>query len=147
VATRAPTAAAWRAAAGSPGSTTPATAPKPPAPSPPKPAPTASSPPKPAGPAIEPTTPPAPAITTETPVPAPRPASCTITIGSKPWSEVWIDGRNTGKLTPLMDHRVPCGRRKITLKNPDLQIEKTETINVRSGEKFKKIFQLLDEEG
>ena len=76
-----------------------------------------------------------------------RPASCTVTIGSKPWSEVWIDGRNTGKLTPLVDHRVPCGRRKITLKNPDLQIEKTETVTVRSGEKFKKIFQLLDEEG
>jgi hypothetical protein len=70
-----------------------------------------------------------------------------VTIGSKPWSEVWIDGRNTGKLTPLVDHRVPCGRRKITLKNPDLQIEKTETVTVRSGEKFKKIFQLLDEEG
>ncbi len=83
----------------------------------------------------------------ETPPPAPRPASCTVTIGSKPWSEVWIDGRNTGKLTPLVDHRVPCGRRKITLKNPDLQIEKTETVTVRSGEKFKKIFQLLDEEG
>ena len=73
--------------------------------------------------------------------------SCTVTIGSKPWSEVWIDGRNTGKLTPLVDHKVPCGRRKITLKNPDLQIEKNETITVRSGEKFKKIFQLLDEEG
>jgi hypothetical protein len=131
---------------GSIGSTTPTTAPKPPAPQPPKPT-TASTPPKPTGPAIEPTTPPAPAVTTETPAPAPRPASCTVTIGSKPWSEVWIDGRNTGKLTPLMDHRVPCGRRKITLKNPDLQIEKTETINVRSGEKFKKVFQLLDEEG
>ena len=90
------------------------------------------------------------APTTEAPPAAPRPAAaanCSVTIGSKPWSEVWIDGRNTQKLTPLIDHRVPCGRRRITLKNPDLGVEKNEVVTVRPGERFKKIFQLLDDEG
>ena len=69
-----------------------------------------------------------------------------MTIGSKPWSEVWIDGRNTGKLTPLVDYKLPCGRHRLTLKNPELGAEKNETVTVRAGEKYKKIFQLLDDE-
>jgi hypothetical protein len=80
------------------------------------------------------------------PAPVRPAASCLVSIGARPWAEVWIDGRNTGKVTPLIDHRVPCGRRRITLKNPDLGTEKTDAVNVKPGERFKKIYQLLDEE-
>jgi eukaryotic-like serine/threonine-protein kinase len=70
--------------------------------------------------------------------------SCSLTIGSRPWAEVWVDGRNTGKLTPLVGHKVSCGRRRIRLWNPELNLEKTEIVVLRSGEPFKRIFQLDD---
>ncbi len=71
---------------------------------------------------------------------------CVVTIGAKPWAEVSIDGKSTGKITPLVDYEIPCGKHRLTFKNGDLKIEKTETISVRPGEKFKKVFQLVDPE-
>jgi hypothetical protein len=70
---------------------------------------------------------------------------CTITIGSRPWSEVWIDGKNTNRHTPFADYKIACGKHKILFKRPDLQIERTETINVRPGEKFKQSFTLASD--
>jgi hypothetical protein len=70
---------------------------------------------------------------------------CSITIGSRPWSEVWIDGKNTNKHTPFADYKIACGRHKILFKRPDLEIERTETINVRPGEKFKQSFSLASD--
>jgi len=67
---------------------------------------------------------------------------CSITIGSRPWSEVWIDGRNTSKHTPFADYRVPCGKHRLGFKRPDLQIDHTEVITVRAGQKFKQSFAL-----
>jgi serine/threonine protein kinase len=72
--------------------------------------------------------------------------ACAVTIGAKPWAEVWIDGKNTQKLTPLVDYKIACGKHKITLKNPEVGAEKNETVTVKPGEKWKKIFQLLDDE-
>ncbi|HVR60710.1 MAG TPA: serine/threonine-protein kinase, partial [Polyangia bacterium] len=43
---------------------------------------------------------------------------CVITVGSRPWAEVWIDGRNTTKHTPIADLRVPCGRHRLSFKRP-----------------------------
>jgi serine/threonine protein kinase len=87
--------------------------------------------------------------TSAAPPPAPVAAGgdeCVMTVGSKPWSQVWLDGKNTQKLTPLVDFKVACGRHKLTLKNGDLGIEQSETITVKAGEKYKKIFQLLPNE-
>ena len=67
---------------------------------------------------------------------------CSITIGSRPWSEVWIDGRNTTKHTPFADFKVPCGKHRLSFKRPDLQIDHSETISVRAGQKFKQSFTL-----
>ncbi len=71
---------------------------------------------------------------------------CSITIGSRPWSEVWIDGKNTTKHTPFADYKVPCGKHRISFKRPDLQIDHTETISVRAGQKFKQSFTLETEQ-
>ena len=71
---------------------------------------------------------------------------CSITIGSRPWSEVWIDGRNTTKHTPFADYKIPCGKHKLSFKRPDLQIDHTETISVRAGQKFKQSFTLETEQ-
>ncbi len=70
---------------------------------------------------------------------------CSITIGSRPWSEVWIDGKNTTKHTPFADYRIPCGKHKLSFKRPDLQIDHSETISVRAGQKFKQSFTLETE--
>jgi hypothetical protein len=67
---------------------------------------------------------------------------CVITIGSRPWSEVWIDGKTTSKHTPVADLKVPCGRHRLGFKRADLQIDRTETITVRPGEKFKQVYTL-----
>ena len=67
---------------------------------------------------------------------------CSITIGSRPWSEVWIDGRNTTKHTPFADFKLPCGKHRLSFKRPDLQIDHAETISVRAGQKFKQSFTL-----
>jgi serine/threonine protein kinase len=70
---------------------------------------------------------------------------CSITVGSRPWSEVWIDGKNTTKHTPFADYKIPCGKHRLTFKRPDLQIDRTESITVRSGQKFKQSFTLEPE--
>jgi serine/threonine protein kinase len=105
---------------------------------------------------------PKPVAETPKPRPAPKPThkpdeavaaapaaaggDCVITIGSRPWAEVWLDGKNTQKLTPLVDFKVPCGKHKLTLKNSDVKVDKSETVTVKAGEKFKKVFQLLESE-
>jgi hypothetical protein len=82
---------------------------------------------------------------TSKPAAAVEGGDCSITIGSRPWSEVWIDGKNTTKHTPFADYKVPCGKHKIGFKRPDLQIDHTETITVRAGEKFKQSYTLANE--
>ncbi len=70
---------------------------------------------------------------------------CSVSLGSKPWSEVWIDGKKVGP-TPLVDHKLPCGKHKISFKNPELNIERKESVTVRAGEKLKKVVALVDGE-
>jgi hypothetical protein len=69
---------------------------------------------------------------------------CNITVGTRPWSEIWIDGRNTGRHTPYSES-ISCGRHKLTFKRPDLNLDRTETVNVRSGETFKQSYALQPE--
>ena len=71
-------------------------------------------------------------------------AECVATIGSKPWAEVAIDGKPTGKSTPLMDYSLACGKHRLTFTNPDLMIERNEVIILKPGQNFKKIFPLVD---
>jgi hypothetical protein len=71
---------------------------------------------------------------------------CSITINSIPWSEVWIDGKNTTKHTPVVDFKVPCGKHKLAFKRPDMQIDQTESINVRPGQNFKQRYTLATDE-
>jgi hypothetical protein len=79
---------------------------------------------------------------TEVPAPAADGGDCSITLGSRPWSEVWIDGKNTNKHTPFADLKVPCGKHKLSFKRPDLQIDHNETITVKAGQKFRQSFAL-----
>jgi hypothetical protein len=69
---------------------------------------------------------------------------CVATLGSKPWAQVAIDGKPTGKTTPLIDYSLACGKHRITFTNSDLMIERNEIIILKPGQRFKKIFPLVD---
>jgi len=70
--------------------------------------------------------------------------TCVATISSKPWAEVSIDGNPTGKITPLVNYSMPCGKHRITFKNADLMIERNESVTLKAGQPFKKIFSLVE---
>jgi eukaryotic-like serine/threonine-protein kinase len=70
--------------------------------------------------------------------------TCVATISSKPWAEVSIDGKPTGKITPLVNYSIPCGKHRITFKNADLMIERNESVTLKAGQPFKKIFSLVE---
>jgi hypothetical protein len=82
----------------------------------------------------------------DTEKPAAGGGDCSITLGSRPWAEVWIDGKATNRQTPFVDFKVACGRHKVTFKRSDLQIDQTEVITVHPGEKFKQSYSLLGDE-
>jgi hypothetical protein len=71
---------------------------------------------------------------------------CVATISSKPWAEVSIDGKPTGKITPLVNYSIPCGKHRVTFKNADLMIERNESVTLKVGQPFKKIFSLVESE-
>jgi len=73
-------------------------------------------------------------------------ADCIATISSKPWAEVSIDGKPTGKITPLVNYPIPCGKHRLTFKNADLMIERNESVTLKPGQPFKKIFSLVENE-
>jgi serine/threonine protein kinase len=68
---------------------------------------------------------------------------CVATIGSKPWAELFIDGKPTGKLTPLVSYALPCGKHRLTFRNEDLMIERNESVTLVPGRPFRKIFPLV----
>ena len=63
-------------------------------------------------------------------------------MNSVPWSEVWLDGKNTGKHTPFVDVPVDCGAHRIDFKRPDLQIAESDSIVVKPGQTFKRRYTL-----
>jgi serine/threonine protein kinase len=75
-----------------------------------------------------------------------KPADCTMTVNSVPWSEVWIDGKNTTQHTPMVDYKIPCGRHKLAFKRSDMQIDHSESINLKPGQAFKQRYTLATDE-
>ncbi len=68
--------------------------------------------------------------------------SCEVAIATRPWSEVWIDGKNTGRHTPYSE-QIPCGKHNLRFVRDDLQLARDEVVTVRPGEKFKQSYLLL----
>jgi Protein kinase domain len=86
-----------------------------------------------------------PVADAKAPLAAPGDAGCSMTINSVPWSEVWIDGVNTGLHTPFVGHPVACGWRRLEFKRPDLQLDQGEWVLVKPGEPFRRRFSLTGE--
>jgi hypothetical protein len=57
----------------------------------------------------------------------------TLMIGSKPPCKIYVDGRNTGKMTPQRALKLSAGKHKITLGNGDHGIRTTTTVTIEPG--------------
>jgi hypothetical protein len=66
---------------------------------------------------------------------------CSVGVGSQPWAELWIDGKTTKHHTPYSEP-IACGAHKLRFVREDLGIEKTVSITVHPGGRFKKIVRL-----
>ena len=73
-----------------------------------------------------------------------RGAACSMRVGTRPWAEIWIDGRNTFRHTPYSEH-IDCGPHKLTFKRPDLHLVRSFAILVSPGEISKQSFSLRDD--
>ena len=77
-----------------------------------------------------------PVVATKTPAPSDPPpqkdppkskkkGTATLTIASKPVARVYIDGKDTGRFTPLLNYKVDTDDHKIELVNKDFNLRKT----------------------
>jgi len=74
---------------------------------------------------------------------AARPSgTCRITVGTYPWSELWIDGADTGQQTPVVGLAVPCGPHRLQFKRRDLGIDQIEKVILHEGGDFKRQYEL-----
>jgi len=69
-------------------------------------------------------------------------ADCRLTVGSYPWSDLWIDGANTGQQTPVVGLPVTCGPHRLEFKRRDLKVDQEERVTVNEGREFKREYEL-----
>ncbi len=55
-------------------------------------------------------------------------------IGSKPWTNITVDGKDTGLHTPQTKLKLAAGVHKITLANPQFNIKETFSVTIGAGE-------------
>jgi hypothetical protein len=55
-------------------------------------------------------------------------------LGSKPWTNIVVDGKETGLHTPQTHLKLPSGSHRITLTNPQFNIKETFSVDIKSGE-------------
>jgi len=67
---------------------------------------------------------------------------CRLTVGSYPWSDLWIDGANTGQQTPVVGLPVTCGPHRLEFKRRDLKVDQEERVTVNEGREFKREYEL-----
>ena len=70
-------------------------------------------------------------------------AEATLRINSRPWSQVFVDGKLVGN-TPLLALRVSAGRHDIRLANPELDVSKSFQVVAQAGETLSRV-ELLSE--
>jgi len=69
-------------------------------------------------------------------------APCLLTVGSQPWAELWIDGDNTLRNTPVAGMALPCGSHRLDLRRRDLNIHFTTNITLVPGKLTKQRYHL-----
>jgi serine/threonine-protein kinase len=72
-------------------------------------------------------------VTAVTETPTPTGGEGTLRVNTRPWSQVFVDGRLIGN-TPQMNIPLPAGRHTVRLVNPDFNIQETVPVTIRSGQ-------------
>jgi tRNA A-37 threonylcarbamoyl transferase component Bud32 len=78
---------------------------------------------------------------------APGTGQCRITVGTYPWSQLWIDGADTGQHTPVVDLPIACGNHKLEFKRRDLRISQSENVTLNEGRDFRRQYELKGTDG
>jgi hypothetical protein len=71
------------------------------------------------------------------PPPATKPAGSGegyLRLGSKPWTNISVDGKDTGLHTPQTKIKLSTGAHRITLSNPQFNIKETFSVDIKPGE-------------
>jgi len=55
-------------------------------------------------------------------------------LGSKPWTNIVVDGKETGLHTPQTHLKLAAGSHRITLTNPQFSIKETFSVDIKAGE-------------
>jgi hypothetical protein len=85
----------------------------------------------------------------ETPAASPQPAAPgdaktgKLRVNSRPWSQVFIDGKSYGA-TPRLNIELPVGAHTLRLVNDEFKIEKVEQLEIVAGETRSVIINLLE---
>jgi len=85
---------------------------------------------------------PAPVAAASVPKVAPTGETCRITVGTYPWSELWVDGADTGQQTPVVGLPIACGPHRLQFKRRDLKIDQVENVTVTEGREFRRQYEL-----
>jgi hypothetical protein len=70
---------------------------------------------------------------------APRPG--TLDLNCTPWCEVFVDNRRAGE-SPLLRFALPAGRHKVHVRNPQLGVSRTLSVEIRAGEVTRQLVDL-----
>jgi hypothetical protein len=80
----------------------------------------------------------APAPKAAAPAPAPKATAPAgegyLRLGSKPWTNIAVDGKDTGLHTPQTKIKLSTGTHRITLSNPQFSIKETFSVDIKAGE-------------
>jgi len=67
-------------------------------------------------------------------------------LNASPWARIRIDGRDIGVTTPTVEPlRLPAGRHRVELYNPELELDAAFEVEIRAGETLKRFVDLRRE--
>jgi serine/threonine-protein kinase len=67
---------------------------------------------------------------------------CRITVGTYPWSDLWVDGADTGQQTPVVGMPIACGHHRLEFRRRDLRINQIENVILSEGREFRQQYEL-----
>jgi hypothetical protein len=73
---------------------------------------------------------------------ASQPHNCSLSVGSFPWAELWIDGRDSGQRTPVVHYAVACGAHTLELRRPDLKLARSVAVILAPDHELKQHYEL-----
>ncbi len=90
---------------------------------------------------------PAARVTRQKPIKAPLAAPAAgkgiLRVNSRPWSQVFVDGRMLGN-TPQMALQLGAGTHTVKLSNPQMGLSKTFSVTIKAGQSETKVLNLID---